>query len=422
MDKRTAPRGTFDVLPADSHRWQALERTVRDFCSRFGYAEIRTPIFESTDVFERTIGEGTDIVDKEMYSFTDRGGRSITLRPEFTAPTVRAVLEHKLLQKLPLKLYYSGPIFRYERPQKGRYRQAHQWGAECFGVAGPQADAEIIVLGTEVIRALSGDDLTVGVNSMGCDECRPAYLSAVVGYLEQHATSLSEGGRERLARNPLRLLDSKDRADAAVAAGAPSMHRYLCDACRDHFNAVRELLSAAGVRTTVDAKIVRGLDYYTRTVFEIIAPGLGAQNALCGGGRYDGLVAALGGPPTPAVGLAMGMERLLMAASLAADQNANGRPGVDVAFVALDESSACLLMPILYSVRRSGIAADMDYTLRKIDKQIRWAVDNGAKLAVITGIDEAMHGEATVQDLRTRERRRVKLGEIERDIRERLAR
>ncbi|MBC5825730.1 MAG: histidine--tRNA ligase [Candidatus Eremiobacteraeota bacterium] len=422
MDKRTAPRGTFDILPTDSNRWLALERAVDELCARFGYGEIRTPIFESTDVFVRTIGEGTDIVDKEMYTFTDRGGRSMTLRPEFTAPTARAALEHNLLQNLPLKVYYRGPIFRYERPQKGRYRQSHQWGAECFGVAGPQADAEIIALGMELIRRETLADVELGINSMGCDVCRPAYREAVVAHLKDNATTLSENSRERLSRNPLRVLDSKDPSDRAVIATAPRVDSYLCDACREHFTAVRALLASMGITPTVDPKIVRGLDYYTRTVFEMSAGGLGTQNALCGGGRYDGLIAAMGGPATPAVGLAMGMERLLMAAGPRRAESLNGRPRTEVAFVALDEPSARSLVPILHAFRRAGISADMDYTLRKVDKQIRAAGQQGARVAVILGNDELARGEATVQDLTTRERQRVKLIELEHDVKERLAR
>ena len=412
MEHAAAPRGTFDILPTQARRWQALERIIDDVCGRFGYGEIRTPMFESTDVFVRTIGTGTDIVDKEMYTFTDRGGRQLTLRPEFTAPAVRAVLEHNLLQTLPLKLYYRGPIFRYERPQKGRYRQSHQWGIELFGVAGPEADAEIIALGMEAIEAIGVHDHALEINSMGCDECRPRFRDALVAYLRDRAGGLAQTSRERLARNPLRILDSKDEGDRRVLADAPTIDRFWCAACREHLEHVRALLAAMGIESTLNTHIVRGFDYYTRTVFEITSSALGSQNAICGGGRYDGLVREMGGPPTPGVGLAMGMERMLMLVDEARSAKLDGASRVDVAFVALDAQDVHSLVPVMHGVRRRGIGADMDYTRRKIEKQIKAAGDAGARLAVIVGGDERSAGEATIQDLQTRQRRRVKLADV----------
>jgi histidyl-tRNA synthetase len=390
-----------------------LERAVDDACRRFAYGQIRTPIIESTDVFVRTIGEGTDIVDKEMYTFTDRAGRSLTLRPEFTAPVVRAALEHKLLRGAPLKLYYQGPIFRYERPQKGRYRQSHQWGAEFFGVPGPEADAEIIALGVEVMRNVGIADASVEINSIGCSGCREDYRRALTAYFRRHEQQLSEASRERLRRNPLRILDSKEAADEALLAQAPQSSAYLCAACRAHFDALRELLPELGIAAAVNGRIVRGLDYYNRTVFEIVSAQLGAQNAICGGGRYDGLVESMGGPPTAGVGLAMGVERLLLAAPHESTAGAqDGRARIDVAFVALDAQSVRVLLPALQTLRARGVAADMDYTQRKLDKQLKGANDLGARLAVIVGSDERQAGEATIQDLSTRRRRRVRLAEI----------
>ena len=409
MTRSTAPRGTFDVLPPQTRRWQALERTIDGVCSRFGYAEIRTPVFESTDIFVRTIGESTDIVEKEMYTFTDRGGRSITLRPELTAPVVRAVLEHNLLQTLPCKLYYRGPIFRYERPQKGRYRQSHQWGVECFGAAGPEADAEIIAIGAEMLRAVGADDFSLEINSMGCPECRERYRKALIKYLVQRRADLSETSRERLHRNPMRILDSKDESDRAVLANAPTIDAFWCEACKEHLATVRALLVSMGIKSELNPRIVRGLDYYTRTVFEFSSGLLGAQNAICGGGRYDGLVKAMGGPQTPGVGLAMGMERLLMLVDEAKSTKLDGAPGIDVAFIALEDADARVLAPVMHALRRRGVGADMDYTRRKLEKQIRAAGDAGARFAVIVGGDERAAGEATVQDLRTRTRERVRL-------------
>ncbi len=417
----TAPRGTFDILPPESSQWQALERIIDEVCTRFGYREIRTPMFESTEVFVKPIGEGTDIVDKEMYTFVDRGDRSITLRPELTAPVVRAVLEHNLLLTLPLKLYYRGSIFRYERPQKGRYRQAHQWGVECFGVAGPEADAEIIALGLEVMRAVGITDYRLEINSLGCENCRKEFRDALVAFLRRNADRLSETSRERLARNPLRILDSKDPVDIDILTQAPTMDAYLCEACQEHFATLRTLLESMGIRALHNPHIVRGLDYYTRTVFEISSNALGAQNSVCGGGRYDGLVKSMGGPQTPGVGLAMGMDRMLMLARGAGfGEPHDGRPRLDVVFVALDEESAYAAVPLMNSLRASGIAADMDYTRRSIDKQLRAAGESGARYAVIIGEDERRTSSATIQNLATRERSRVDVGSVGSELSHRL--
>ena len=389
-------------------------------CARFGYGEIRTPIFESTEVFVRTLGAETDVVTKEMYTFTDRGGRSITLRPEFTAPVVRSVLEHNLLQTLPLKLYYRGPIFRYERPQKGRFRQAHQWGVELFGVAGPEADAEIIALGAEVVRAIGVRDYALEINSMGCEWCRAAYRDALVAYLQDRAADLSQTSRERLATNPLRILDSKDEKDRQVLVGAPTIDSYWCEACRAHLTEVRELLDAMGIESRLNPHIVRGFDYYTRTVFEIVSAALGSQNAICGGGRYDNLVKEMGGPSTPGVGLAMGIERLLMLVEEARSTQLDAPSPLHVALIALEAEDTRTLVPIMHALRARGIGADMDYTRRKLEKQIRTAGERGARFAVIVGGDERSAGEATIQDLQTRERVRVKLAEVGDEIARRL--
>lgn len=419
MQRPAAPRGTCDILPDASRRWQALERIVAGACARYGYGEIRTPIFESTEVFVRSIGEGTDIVEKEMYTFTDRGGRSLTLRPEFTAPVVRAALEHNMLEKLPLKVYYGGPIFRYERPQKGRFRQAHQWGAECFGIAQPEADVEIVALAVDVLRGAGIAEYTLTLNSLGCAACRQRYREALVVYLRARADDLSATSRVRLATNPLRILDSKDPGDRVVIAQAPTNGGYLCDECAAHFAQVQELLAGIGIPYEVDPRMVRGLDYYTRTVFEISAGALGAQNAVCGGGRYDELVASMGGPDTPGVGVAMGMERLLMVAEAAGSRFASER-APSVALLAMDRQSARALVPLLYDLRGRGIAADMDHTFRKLSAQLRDAGERGARLAVIVGDEERGRGVVTLQDLLTRERQHVTLDDAPAAIAARL--
>ncbi len=420
MKHIAAPRGTVDILPPETSEWQALEAIIDEVATRFGYREIRTPIFESTEVFVKPIGEGTDIVDKEMYTFVDRGGRSITLRPELTAPVVRAALEHNMLQHLPLKLYYRGPIFRYERPQRGRFRQAHQWGVECFGAPGPEADAEIISLGLDVMKAIGITDYRLEINSLGCEACRARFREALIGYLNRNVARLSETSQDRLARNPLRILDSKDPRDQDVMSGAPTMDAYLCAACQEHFATLRTLLEAMGIRALHNPHIVRGLDYYTRTVFEISSSALGAQNSVCGGGRYDDLVKSMGGPDVAGVGLAMGMDRMLMLArssGLARDRDGKS---LQIAFVPLDEASTRALVPVMHEVRQHGIAADMDYTRRSIDKQLRTAGESGARYAVIVGEDERRNGEATIQNLATRERTRVELGQVASELTRRL--
>ena len=422
MKQYTAPRGTFDILPADSARWQQLERLIDDVCARFDYGEIRTPIFESTEVFVRTLGETTDVVAKEMYTFVDRGGRSITLRPELTAPVVRAALEHNLLQTPPVKLYYRGPFFRYERPQRGRFRQAHQFGIECFGVAGPEADAEVIALALEVIRGAGIVDVRLEINSMGCTECRARYRDALVAHLGRDRERLSDASKDRLERNPLRILDSKDPADREIIASGPRIDDFLCAECRAHFDAVRALLDAMDIVWEHNPLIVRGFDYYTRTVFEFSSGALGSQNAICGGGRYDGLVQSMGGPSTPGVGFGMGMDRLLIvsAASRGEAEDTANRKRLDVAFIALDDAGSRALIPAMHALRRRGFSADMDYTRRRLEKQLRAAGESGAAIAVIAGEDEREGGVATVQDLETRERTRVRLDELETTIAQRL--
>ena len=418
MKNLTAPRGTYDILPDDSKRWQALEAVIDGVCARYCYREIRTPLFESTDVFVRTIGEGTDIVDKEMYTFIDRGGRSITLRPELTAPVVRAVLEHSLLQSLPLKLYYRGPFFRYERPQRGRFRQAHQCGVECFGVAAPEADAEVIALALDVVFEAGIRDRQLDINSIGCPNCRPAYRQALVAYFSKHAGELSEQSRVRLETNPLRILDSKHESDQALIATAPRVLDYLCADCRTHFETVQSCLRAMHIGFSINHNIVRGLDYYTRTVFEISSPALGAQSAVAGGGRYDGLVESMGGPPTPGVGFGMGMDRLILAAHASGAKESE--PEMDVAFIALESAGLAAVVPMLHAARAAGLRADADYTMRKLDKQLKTAAARGARLAVIVGSDELAAGEATIQDLATRERTRIALARAGDEIIQRL--
>jgi histidyl-tRNA synthetase len=411
VNRISAPRGTNDVLPPHSAEWIALEGQARSIAARFGYGEIRTPTFESTELFVRGVGEATDIVEKEMYTFVDKGGRSMTLRPEFTAPVVRACLEHGLLAQGPQRLYYIGSIFRYERPQAGRYRQAHQFGIECFGFPGPEADVEVIQLATSLIDAYALGGVTVRLNSVGDEVCRPRYRDALVAHFTPHAAELSEDSRRRLERNPLRILDSKSPADAALIAGAPTLLDVLCDDCRAHFAAVRRYLDELDVAYEVDPRLVRGLDYYTRTVFEITSTALGAQSTVCGGGRYDGLVATLGGPPTPAVGFGLGLERFLMMVAAVRGDAPPARRGVQA--IALGAAARERLVPLVGALRADGtIPAYVDYGDRKLTAHFKLADRNAARYALILGDDELAKDEIVLRDLERREDRRLPLPRV----------
>ena len=401
-----AQRGTADLYPPDSTRWQSLERRMHALAARYGYGEIRTPVFEATDLFVRGVGETTDIVEKEMYTFTDRGGRSITLRPEWTAPVVRAALEHHMLSQGPLRLYYIGPIFRYERPQRGRYRQSHQFGVECFGFAGPEADFEVISMAWELVREHGIEDAQLRINSIGDRCCRDAYRQALLAHVRPHAATMSEESRRRIERNPLRLLDSKDSADLPIVETAPAFEQFLCAACKEHFDALKSYLDLAAIPYVVDPRIVRGLDYYSRTVFEISSGALGAQSSVCGGGRYDGLVRSLGGPETPAVGFALGMERFLMVLEALGDRAEPERSGIQA--IALGTQARAVMTPIVAELRRSLASPTyVDYLDRKLLAQLKIADRNRARYALILGSDELAAGHAVLRDLEGRSDRNV---------------
>jgi len=406
--KITAPRGTQDVVPPESARWQALEASIRALATRYGYGEIRTPTFESTDLFVRGVGETTDIVEKEMYTFTDKGGRSITLRPEWTAPVVRAALEHHLFEAGSQRLFYIGPIYRYERPQKGRLRQAHQFGVECVGFKGPEADVEVIALAWSLVRAYGIADATLNLNSIGDAACRPRYREALLAHFRPHVAALSEDSQARLERNPLRVLDSKAEADRPLIETAPTFESILCDDCRAHFAAVKGYLDELGIPYVVNSRIVRGLDYYTRTVFEITSSVLGAQSTVCGGGRYDGLVKSLGGPDVPAVGFGLGLERFLMMLDALDGEKVPPRTGVQA--IALGAEARAVLVPVIEALRHAIDAPVFaEYDDRKLVKQLNVADRNNARFAVILGGDELAAGEIVVRDLEARTDRKVPL-------------
>jgi histidyl-tRNA synthetase len=389
-------RGTHDLLGEDILRHRHVGATARAIAGRYGYGEIATPILEHTEVFDRTLGETSDVVAKEMYTFTDRGGDSVTLRPENTAGVVRAVVTNGLTQALPVKLFYEGPMFRYERPQKGRLRQFHQIGVECIGAPEPEADVEVIALSVHTLRelGLGPDVVTLELNTLGDLESRSAYRQALVGYLSGHKERLSADSLARLDRNPLRILDSKDEGDRAVIADAPLLHDFLSTGSRAHLDRVQALLTRLGIAYRISPKLVRGLDYYVHTAFEITTTALGAQGTVLGGGRYDGLMRTMGGPDVPGVGWAAGVERLAMLLALPP------RPVAPVAIVPIGERAEGAAWDVVQAVRDGGIAADLGFK-GKPGQRLKRADRIGARHAVILGDAELDAGVVKLKDLAT---------------------
>lgn len=402
-------RGTVDLLPDDARRHRRVSDTARDLAERYGFGEIQTPIFEFTDVFARTLGDVSDVVTKEMYTFEDRGGERITLRPENTAGVARAYISGKLQNALPLKYFYSGPMFRYERPQKGRQRQFHQIGVELFGVPGPAADVEVIALGAQVLAALGMLDKTVlHLNTLGDTPSREAYRAALIAYFNDHKDSLSEDSLSRLDKNPLRILDSKNKGDRVVVEGAPVFDDYLTDEAANFFAEVRQGLDDLGVSYIRDPRLVRGLDYYCHTAFEFVTDALGAQGTVIGGGRYDGLVGIMGGPETPGVGWAGGIERLAMLADQTMAPLEAPRP---VALAPIGAAAERRLRQLAYTLRRDGVAVDIGYS-GNLKRRMARAAKVNAHTAVILGDDELNKGVATVRDMETGAQQEVALDAI----------
>jgi histidyl-tRNA synthetase len=401
-------RGAPDVLPEDAGKWQALEAVARDVLERYGYAEIRTPVFERTELFVRGIGEGTDIVEKETYTFEDRGGESLTLRPEATAALMRAYGEHNLGARGSLtKVYLIGPMFRHERPQSGRFRQFHQIDVEAIGSPGPAVDVEVVALLHHLLEAwgLAGTELHL--NSIGDPACRPAYRAALVDFFTARREALCSDCHVRLAKNPLRVLDCKQPACREIAEAAPTLSAHLCDACRVHFATVRSLLDGLRIGYVVDERLVRGLDYYTRTTFEFLNPALGAQNAVAGGGRYDGLVEELGGPPTASIGFAVGMERIL--ASLAGAAESPPPTGVYVATVGKVPQGIAL--ELAQALRRRGLRTGLDLEGRSLKGQMRQANKDRFRYALILGEEELSRGRGMLKDLEQGAQQEIPLAE-----------
>lgn len=408
--KYTAVKGMVDVMPAQSRLWQKVEAAARNVFGMYGYHEIRTPIIEHTELFQRGVGETSAIVEKEMYSFTDQGGDALTLRPEGTASVVRAYIESGACVNEPIsRYYYMGPMFRRERPQKGRQRQFSQIGCELLGVESPLADAEVIAMTAHFLEEVGVEGVKLQINSIGCAECRPAFNDALGVYLGGCAESLCAECLRRLARNPLRILDCKQEACQAVVRGGPAISAHWCSSCRSHFEAVRGALDLLGVSYQHDENIVRGLDYYMRTAFEFITDQIGAQGAVVGGGRYDGLVAALGGPDVAGVGFALGMERLILL--LEAQREALRREDL-IFFAVLGKQAEMTILPILQTLRRDGVRVEWDYAARSLKAQMRRAGRIEAETVVIVGDDEIAKGLATVRDMRAGTQREVRIRDL----------
>lgn len=411
------PKGTQDLLPGSIEQWHYLEEQIRKICKEYGYEEIRTPIFEATELFQRGVGETTDIVNKEMYTFLDKGDRSITLRPEGTASVCRAYVENKLYGgPQPVKLYYMGPMFRYERPQSGRFRQFHQFGVEVLGGDKPMVDAEVIALVWDLYSRLGLKGLEVHVNSVGCPTCRPVHKEKLQEFLTPHKEELCKDCQSRFEKNPLRILDCKNPHCQEITQGAPTTLDTLCEECGTHFNEVQRLLEGAKVVYKVNPRLVRGLDYYRKTAFEVLVEDIGAQSAICGGGRYDGLVQEVGGPQTPGIGFAMGMERVLAALNLS--QQEDNEKQQFLMFVALGEKAQEKGFALVSSLRKKGIPVSIDLLGRSLKAQLKAADREQFKYAAILGEEELEQGKIILRNLRLGEQEEISLEGLEKLLEE----
>lgn len=402
-------KGTEDVLPKDSYRWQFVEDVMRKESAAYGFKEIRTPVFEHTELFARGVGQTTDVVQKEMYTFDTKGGESVTLRPEGTAGAARAVLEHGLVNdSLPIKASYFVSCYRYEKPQAGRLREFHQFGLECYGTQSPAADAELICAAQSIFDRLGIKQLRLEINSIGCPTCRAEYHKALKEYFYGYKDELCETCNSRLEKNPMRILDCKSPVCSKIAGGAPKITDYLCDECKEHFASVQKYLDAAGVEYTVNPTIVRGLDYYTKTVFEFVTDFIGAQGTVCGGGRYDGLIEELGGKHLPSLGFAMGIERLLM---LMDKQGIEiPKPSTCDLYVAvMGESASLKSFEIIKAVRSCGLIAETDVVGRGLRAQMKYADKIGAKFSMVLGDNEIEQGKAVIKNMSSGEQTEIVL-------------
>ncbi len=393
------PKGTKDVLPSQAYKWHFIEDCARRTAEQFNIFEVRTPVFEHTELFARGVGDTTDIVNKEMYTFLDKGGRSVTLKPEGTAGVARMFIENGLASNpLPMKAFYITPCFRYERPQAGRLRQFHQFGVEIYGSAAPAADAEAICAASTFLKKLGITNTELAINSIGCKSCRAQYNAALREYFRPHLAEMCPTCNERFNKNPLRMLDCKEEACKKIASGAPKIIDYLCPDCAAHFEAVKAMLDAQGIEYVVDPGIVRGLDYYTRTVFEFVSTAIGAQGTVCAGGRYDGLIAELGGPSTPAVGFAAGLERLLLL--MENTGVAFPAPPVPAIYLAgMDSQTRAKAFALTGELREAGVPAECDLMERSLKAQLKYADKSGAKYVAVIGSDELAEGAVNVKKM-----------------------
>ena len=408
----SVPKGTKDVLPEDSYKWQFIEESARQVAKAFNIREIRTPVFEHTELFLRGVGETTDVVTKEMYTFEDKGGRSITLKPEGTAGTARMFIENGLAnQPLPLKAFYITPCYRYERPQAGRLREFHQFGIEVFGSAQPECDAEVIFAASSFLNKIGVKSTRLELNSIGCKSCRAEYNKALKDYFRPHLDAMCSTCRDRFEKNPLRMIDCKEEGCKKITANAPKILDYLCDDCRSHFEKVKSLLTGLGVEYTINPDIVRGLDYYTRTVFEFVSTDIGAQGTVCGGGRYDKLISELGGGEVPAIGFAAGLERLI----LLMDNTSVPFPEKPVPAIyigGMDENSRSKAFELVSKLRQSGVAAACDLMARSVKAQLKYADKCGAKFVAIIGETELESGKVDIKKMADGTRENIALADI----------
>ncbi|MGP1556184.1 histidine--tRNA ligase [Peptostreptococcus stomatis] len=413
-----APRGTKDIIPAEAYKWNYLEEKFRDLCRLYGYEEIRTPIFEHTELFKRGVGDTTDIVQKEMYTFKDRGDRDLTLKPEGTAGVIRAFIENKMYAETqPTKLFYITPCFRYERPQSGRQRQFHQFGVEAIGSDTPSLDAEVISLAMQFLGEAGLNDLTVSINSVGCPVCREDYNRLLKDYLATKADVLCDLCNDRRDKNPMRVIDCKNETCQANIVDIPLMADHLCDNCKDHFDQLKSYLDEMDIKYVVDKKIVRGLDYYKRTAFEIISNDLGAQSTVCGGGRYDGLVEQIGGPSGySGIGFGLGAERLLL--TLEANGVEIGNPNhTDIFVVTIGDKAKLKSFSILKDLRENHISADKDHLDRSLKSQFKYSNKINAKYTIVIGDDELDKDKATLKNMETGDQKLIKISELVNELR-----
>lgn len=403
-----APRGTHDILPSESCRWHMIEDKIKEIVLEFGYKEIRTPMFESTELFERGVGDTTDVVQKEMYTFLDKGGRSVTLRPEGTSPIVRSFVENSLYaQPQPTKMYYLYPCFRYEKPQAGRLREFHQFGVEVMGADTAAVDAEVISLAMQVFKRLNITGIELNINSIGCPKCRTAYNEKLKEFFKPHLNELCETCRQRYEKNPLRILDCKVKSCKAIYNNAPVLLDNICEDCAAHFELLKEYLEVMEIPYNIDATIVRGLDYYTKTVFEIVSKNNGSEGTVCGGGRYNGLVAEVGGPDMTGVGFAMGLERLLLVLE-SLDLIPENREQPDIFIANIGKEADMFVQKLVYDLRNSGISAERDYLARSVKAQMKYANKTGARLSAVVGDDDIANGAVSVKNMQTGEAEEVR--------------